>query len=279
VTVSSLPVPRRRLAARGAIGLGTAVRAVPSRLLSSVRTAPVTWSLAALLAAIGVLEHAVMGQVHGGRPIGLLSLGALPNIATPGRGGSTDWWRCVSSAFLSSSLLHLTLTTVGLLLVGTHTERLYGRLSTLAVFLLTAAASGAIWVTASTAGLVPLGDYTMGASGGICGLIALQVTFGRLPHNRGDRRLAKAGATRGLLATGLLVITGFVLPGVNNVAHAAGLVFGVLVGAHVPPLPVHGGRRLRRVERVLMALVVVTALVALGFAAQHLVVRLLQPGP
>jgi rhomboid protease GluP len=278
VTVSSLPVPRRRLAARGAIGLGTAVRAVPSRLLLSVRTAPVTWSLAALLAAIGILEHAVTGQVHGGRPIGLLSLGALPNVTTP-RGGSSDWWRYVSSAFLSSSALHLTLTTVGLLLVGTHTERLYGRLSTLAVFLLTAAASGAIWVTASTAGLIPLGDYTLGASGGICGLIALQVTFGRLPHNRGDRRLAKAGATRGLLATGLLVITGFVLPGVNNVAHAAGLVFGVLVGAHVPPLQRHGGRRLRTVERVLMAAVVVTAIVALGFAAQHLIVRLLQPGP
>jgi membrane associated rhomboid family serine protease len=258
--------------------VGTAVRAVPSRVLLSARAAPVTWSLVGLLAAIGLLEHAVIGQVHGGRPIGLLSLGALPNVSFPGRGGSTDWWRYVSSTFLHQNVLHLAFTTVGLLLVGTHTERVYGRMSTLTVFLLTAAASAAIWVTASTAGLDELGEYTIGASGGICGLIALQVTFGRLPHNRTDRRLAKIGATRGLLATGLLVVIGFLLPGVNNLAHAAGLVFGVLVGAHVPPLPVHGGRRLRSLERVLMAVVLVTALVALGFAAQHLVVRLLQPG-
>jgi len=278
VTVSSLPVLRRRLAARGAVGLGAAVRAIPSRLLTSVRTAPVTWSLVGLMVAIGLLEHAVIGPIHGGRPIGLLSLGALPNVTIPGRGGSTDWWRYVSSTLLHQNVLHVAGNAVGLLLVGTHTERLYGRLSTLTVFTLTAVAAGAIWVTASTAGLVPLGDYTVGASAGICGLIALQVTFGRLSHTRADRRLARAGATRGLLATGLLVISGLVLPGVNNLAHAAGLTFGVLVGAHVPALPAHGGRPLRAVERVLMAAVLVAALVALGFAAQHLVVRLLQPG-
>jgi rhomboid protease GluP len=237
-----------------------------------------TWSLVGLLVAVGLLEHAVIGQLHGGRPIGLLSLGALPNEYIPGRGGSTDWWRYVSSTVLHQNVLHLALNATGLLLVGPHTERVYGRLSTLAVFVLTATASAAIWVTAGTAGLVPLGAYTMGASGGICGLIALQVTFGRLPHDRSDRRLARAGATRGLLATVLLVVTGLVLPGVNNLAHAAGLCFGVLVGAHVPPLPAHGGRRLRSPERVLMALVLVAALVALGFAGQHLGMRLMQPG-
>lgn len=260
------------------MGLGAAVRAVASRLLTSVRTAPVTWSLVGLMVGVGLLEHAVLGQVHGGRAIGLLSLGALPNFSNAGRGGSSDWWRYVSSVLLHENVLHLTLNAVGLLLVGTHTERLYGRVSTLAVFTLTAVASGAIWVTTATAGLIPLGAYTVGASGGICGLIALQVTFGRLPHTGGDRRLARAGATRGLLATCLLVVTGFALPGVNNLAHAAGLCFGVLVGAHFPPLPAHGGRRLRTVERVLMAGVLLAALVALGFAGQHLVVRLMQPG-
>jgi membrane associated rhomboid family serine protease len=131
-------------------------------------------------------------------------------------------------------------------------------------------------VTASSAGFAPLGTYTVGASGGICGLIALQVTFGRLRHTGTDRRLARAGATRGLLATTLLVATGFVLPGVNNLAHAAGLCFGILVGAHVPPLPAHGGRRLRIAERALMAAALVAATVGLGFAGQHLAVRLMQ---
>jgi membrane associated rhomboid family serine protease len=277
VTVSTLPVLRRRLATRGAVGLGAAVRALPSRLLYSVTTAPMTWSLVGLLIAVGLLEHAVIGHVHGGRPIGLLSLGALPNVDIRGRGGSNDWWRYVSSVLLHQNVIHLVGNCLALLAVGTHTERLYGRLSTLAVFTLTGVAAGAIWVTASRAGWVPLDDYTVGASGGICGLIALQVTFGRLRHTGADRGLAKAGATRGLLATSLLIVTGAVLPGVNNVAHAAGLCFGVLVGAHVPPLPAHGGRRLRAAERVLMAATLVAALVALGLAGRHLIVRLLQP--
>ncbi|HEX6493583.1 MAG TPA: hypothetical protein VF112_08720, partial [Candidatus Dormibacteraeota bacterium] len=105
MTVTSLPVPRRGLAARGAIRLGTAVRDVPSQLLTSVRTAPVTWSLVGLLAAVGLLEHAILGQVHGGHPTSLLAFGALPNVSRVGHGGSTDWWRYVSSTVLTQNVL------------------------------------------------------------------------------------------------------------------------------------------------------------------------------
>ncbi|HEY0411373.1 MAG TPA: hypothetical protein VGE42_14025, partial [Candidatus Dormibacteraeota bacterium] len=100
-------VSRRRLAARGAAQLGAAALSVPSRLLASMGAAVATWSLVAALVAVWFVERAVTGQVHGGRPIGLLSLGALPNLSVAGLGGSTDWWRYVSSALLHQNPLQL----------------------------------------------------------------------------------------------------------------------------------------------------------------------------
>ncbi|HEV7466462.1 MAG TPA: rhomboid family intramembrane serine protease [Candidatus Dormibacteraeota bacterium] len=277
--MSSLPgVSRRRLAARGAAELGSAALSVPSRLLASMGAAAATWALVLAMLAVWCLEQAVTGRVHGGRPIGLLSLGALPNLSVEGRGGSADWWRYVSSALLHQSFLHLAGNGIGVLVVGTMVERLYGRLVTLATFTLTAVAAGGLWVAASSAGLVPLGTYTVGASAGLCGLIGLLVMFGRRPHTGADLRWATTARIRALTATGLLLLGGSTLPSVNNLAHAAGLTCGLLLGAQIPPLPGHGGRPLRPAERALLGLVLSAALLALALAGQQLAGRLLQPG-
>jgi membrane associated rhomboid family serine protease len=269
--VSSLSgVSRRRHAARGAAQLGAAALSVPSRLLASMRAAASTWTLVAAMLAVWGVEAAVTGHVLAGRPIGLLSLGALPNVSVAGRGGSSDWWRYVSNALLHQSPLQLAGNAIGVLVVGTMVERLYGRLVTLATFTLAAVAAGCLWVAASGAGLVPLGTYTVGASAGLCGLIGLLVMFGRSPHARDHPRQAATARIRALAATGLLLIGGSALPRVNNLAHAAGLCCGLLLGGPIPPLPDHGGRRLRPAERALLSLVVTVALLALAVAGQHL---------
>ncbi|HEY2704713.1 MAG TPA: rhomboid family intramembrane serine protease [Candidatus Dormibacteraeota bacterium] len=270
-------VPRRSMAARGVADLGAAARTVPSRLLMSVRAAAATWSLVAVMLAVWGVERAVEGQMHGGRPIGLLSLGALPNFSVVGRGGSTDWWRYVSSALLHQSPLHLAGNVTGVLVVGTLVERLYGPLVTVATFTLTAVAAGALWVAAGGAGLIPLGTYTVGASGGLCGLIGLLVMYGRRPHPGGGRSQPTAARIRALAATGLVLLSGAALPGVTNLAHAAGLSCGLLLGAQVPPLPGHGGRRLRPVERAVLVVVLAVAVLALVIAGVHLGGRLLEP--
>jgi rhomboid protease GluP len=244
----------------------------------SVRAAASTWTLVAAMLAVWCVEAAVTGQVHAGRPIGLLSLGALPNVTVAGRGGSSDWWRYVSSALLHQSPLQLAGNAVGVLVVGTMIERLYGRLVTLATFTLAAVAAGGLWVVASSAGVVPRGTYTVGASAGLCGLIGLLVMFGRSRHARDDPRMAATARVRALAATGLLLIGGSALPSVNNLAHAAGLCCGLLVGGPLPALPSHGGRPLRPAERALLVLVVTTALLALAVAGQQLAGRLGQPG-
>ena len=279
MTVSSLSgVSRRRLSARGAAQLGAAALSVASRLLASMSAAASTWTLVAAMLAVWFVEAAVTGHVHAGRPIGLLSLGALPNVSVAGRGGSSDWWRYVSSALLHQSPLQLAGNAIGVLVVGTMVERLYGRLVTLATFTLAAVAAGGLWVTASRAGLVPLGNYTVGASAGLCGLVGMLVMFGRSPHARDNPRLAATARVRALAATGLLLIGGSALPSVNNLAHAAGLCCGLLLGGPLPALPNHGGRPLRPAERALLVLVVTTALLALAVAGQQLAGRLGQPG-
>jgi membrane associated rhomboid family serine protease len=267
----------RRRGVRGAARLGAALRALGGRVLCSVRATPVTWSLIASMVAVWALEGALLGQVHGGRAIGYLSFGALPNVTVRGSGGPGDWWRYVSSAFLHESPVHLLFNSVALLVVGVRVERLYGRAVMLATFALAAAAAGAVWIAASALGLEELGDFSAGASGGLCGLIGLLTMFGRLRRGSVDRRLATASVVPALAVTGLLVVTGEVLGGVNNIAHAGGLVCGLLLGTRIPPLPCYGGRRLRRGERALLMVLVGGLLLALGVAGQHLVQRVLEP--
>jgi rhomboid protease GluP len=280
VAVSCLSgVSRRRLASRGATDVGVAILTLPSRLLASMGAAAATWSLVAAMVAVWFLERAVAGQVHGGWPIGVLSLGALPNVSIAGRGSSSDWWRYVSSALLHQSPVHLAGNAIGVLVVGTLAERLYGRLVMLATFVLTAVAAGGLWVAASSVGLAPLATYTVGASGGLCGLIGLLVIYGSRPGTGGDPRHATAARIRALVATGLLLLGGSELPGVNNLSHAAGLFCGLLLGALLPPLPGHGGHRLHPAVRVGLAVVLAAALLALAVAGQHLGARLLEPRP
>lgn len=269
---------RRGLVARGAAGLGAAAAALPSRALASARATPAAWSLVVSMLAVWVVERAVLGRVHGGRPIGYLSLGALPNVTVAGRGGAVDWWRYVSSALLHQSPLHLAGNVIGVLVVATMAERIHGGLVTLGVFTATSAATGAVFVAAGGTGLIPLGTFTLGASGGLCGLIGLLVMYARRPHPPAERPLAAAAAIRAVTITCLLLLSGVLFTGVNNLAHAAGLVCGMVLGIGVPPVPaLAGGRRLRGGERGVLALVLMAALVALGVAVQHLSLRLLQP--
>jgi membrane associated rhomboid family serine protease len=75
--------------------------------------------------------------------------------------------------------VHFVVNAAALLLVGRHAERLHGRLVVLATFAISAAAAGFAWMTASSLGLSVLDQYSIGASGGICGLAGLLLLHGR----------------------------------------------------------------------------------------------------
>jgi membrane associated rhomboid family serine protease len=237
------------------------------------KTPVVTYSLIGIFIAVYLLEKSLITPSGS---IGLSDLGALVNAGGAHLIGPHDpsigaWWRFVSSAFLhdDQSYLHVGFNSFALWNIGRFAEIWYGRLVFLGTFLLTAVAGGITWVVLTS------GDtafaMSVGASGGITGLMGLLILVGRFQ----GRQFPKATATGirqwiGINAALILFmgITG--LGGlVNNYAHVGGFVAGMGLALVLPPRAAIGGRDLRTVETAGLALVIAAAAVALIFAGLH----------
>ena len=239
---------------------------LPSDILGRVRgwarARLVTLTTVGLLVAVWLAERSLIGLHRGGRTIGYLAFGALPNASVVGRGSPGDWWRYVSDALVQDrgSLLHLGVNVAILLLVGPRVERLYGRRGCLATMALASAAGGLVWIGWSSLGLVALPDYTLGASAAACGLIGLLLAYAWFDRPGSDPAGRRALKSQAVLGIAVVLLLGLVVTGLNNAAHAGGVVAGVLVGLRLPPLPQAGGRPLRPAESgLLWGLVALTA--------------------
>jgi rhomboid protease GluP len=173
-------------------------------------------------------------------------------------------WRLLASTFLHASVAHIFFNATSLLIVGPAVERSFTRWRFWVVYALGGAA-------ASLASLAWRGAHdgaslSVGGSGAIFALGgALLVAVLRL-----RRRLAPSRA-RALAASLLYLIApgfaaGYAHPGTDNVAHAAGLACGALLGALLPLDPRLGGRAPAMLERVIAALCVFALTAALAMA-------------
>ncbi len=133
-----------------------------------------------------------------------------------------EWWRPATALFLHANWLHLTMNGAALWMFGSAVERTMGRWRLVAMFLLAGATANALsaWVGHY--------DVSVGASGGIFGLIA---AFGVGVYRL--RSPVHAAARRRLLTLlAMLVIAdlsvGGLEPQVDNLAHAGGFVAGLL---------------------------------------------------
>jgi hypothetical protein len=112
---------------------------------------------------------------------------------------------------------------------------------------------------------------SVGASGGITGLMGLLIVVGRFQ----GRQFPKATATGirqwiGINAAIVLFMGITALGGVvNNYAHVGGFVAGMGLALLLPPVAAMGGRDLRILEKAALAAVIAVALVALVFAGLH----------
>jgi len=167
--------------------------------------------------------------------LGLLAVGTLLSVllAAVGRAGllalaapvSVAPWTLVTGLYVHASLGHAAGNAVALLLVGPLVERRTTRVRFHAFFLATGALAGVAEVVLGPAGAV------VGASGAIFALLgyllAGNVVAGRLL----DRFAVSARAQVALflvVAVGLTLATGG--PGVALIAHATGLLSGLLAG-------------------------------------------------
>ncbi|MFQ5897067.1 MAG: rhomboid family intramembrane serine protease [Candidatus Methylomirabilia bacterium] len=159
------------------------------------------------------------------------------------------WWTLITAIYLHGSVLHLVFNLLWINQLAPAVEELYGRSRLILIF----TAAGALGFVASNWIGVP---FTIGASGSIFGLFGAMVAYGR---SRGGAFGVLILRQYGRWAL-VLFILGFLMPGVNNFAHAGGFVGGYVLGTWLG----HNDRR-REDSTHHLAATVTVALTAFSF--------------
>jgi len=138
----------------------------------------------------------------------------------PGRVWQGEPWRLATACFVHLGVWHVALNVWVLWQLGTLLERLIGGARLILVYV----AAGVFGFGLSVALLaVP----TAGASGAVFGIVGALLAVAGLARDRELGRALVRTLAPFVLATFLL---GFLVPGIDNAAHAGGLVFGWLLG-------------------------------------------------
>jgi membrane associated rhomboid family serine protease len=241
----------------------------------------VTYGLLAAFAFIYIFEKVLIPTSANASGPDLCDFGALANFSGVAHCGSPlTWWRYVSSAFLHDNIsyAHILFNGLAMLWIGRLVEQFYGRLVLLGVFLVTAAAGGLVWELATLVGIAQPG-VSIGASGGISGLVGLLLMLGRFQGRDVPAGIATSIRNYALIVIGLNLLFGFFFVGVNNFAHLGGVLAGAALGIVVPPLQHIGGRDLNNVEKAAMGAVIAAAGVALVIAFIHVASAVASPTP
>lgn len=132
---------------------------------------------------------------------------------------SGQWWTLFTAIYLHGNVLHILFNVLWIRQLGPAVEELYGP-SRLVVIFTVAGAAGFL------ASDLLVYNLTIGASGSIFGLLGALVAFGQ---KRGGAFGAMVLRQYGQWAL-VLFVFGFLMQGVNNIAHAGGFVGGFLSG-------------------------------------------------
>jgi len=145
------------------------------------------------------------------------------------------WWTVLSAAWLHGGLLHVIFNMLWVRDLVPATATVYGAGRLVIIYTLSSIAG---FTLSSLGGNV----FTVGASAPIFGLLGALVYAGR-------RGVATHLSRQALYYAVLLFVLGFVLPGVDNLAHLGGFAGGFLTSAVLNPL------RPERFEHLIAALV------------------------
>ncbi len=142
-------------------------------------------------------------------------------------------YRLVSATFLHADALHLLLNTASLIVVGRVVEAVFGRVRMLCVFLISAMSGAtASWLIGRT-------DTSVGASGGVFGLLGAIVIFGWRHRDDLPDDLGRVFRRRVAVIVVANLALGIPLQFIDDLAHlgglAAGLIAGMLLSNEVTP--------------------------------------------
>ena len=182
--------------------------------------APVTTGIIALCVLIYVAMSISGGSIAAPTRGDVLRWGGTgPDIIAQG-----EWWRLVTAVFVHIGIIHIASNMYVFWGLGLIAERLLGRWNFLATYLLTGIAGNVLTL------LVKPNIVGAGASGAIFGLAGVLISvlqFGRLTVPPERLKPLKQQVMR-LAFYNLLI--GAIVPGINNVAHLGGLIYGLLLG-------------------------------------------------
>lgn len=135
------------------------------------------------------------------------------------------WWTVVTAIYLHRGLLHILFNMLWLRTLGHPTEQLFGVSRTFIIFTI----SGVFgFLVSNMFGI----QITIGASGSIFGLLGALVYYGRSRGGTLGRAVYQQVGTWAVV----MFLMGFMMPGINNLAHGGGFVGGYaaayLVGYH-----------------------------------------------
>ena len=134
-----------------------------------------------------------------------------------------EWYRILTSAVLHLSIVHLLLNAYALAIFGTYFERRFGAALTFVVFALTAAAGSIVSLFALGFQLVSF-SVSVGASGGVCGLIGATLAAAFTGAHPAD------GRVRSWLLGNTVINIVPLYPGINYFAHFGGALCGFVFG-------------------------------------------------
>ena len=172
------------------------------------------------------------------------------------------WWTVLSAGWLHGGALHILFNMMALRQIGPATAELFGPGRMVIIYVAGSVAGFALssFAGAFIPGLFRGGLYTVGASASISGLVGAILAYG----HRSGSSMARSYANSVIIQ---LVVIGFLMPAIDNYAHAGGFGGGYLAARLLDPL------KPERIDHV------VIALVCLGVSLASILASLLVPVP
>jgi rhomboid protease GluP len=161
------------------------------------------------------------------------------------------WWTLLTASWLHGNLLHILFNMMWVRDLGTSMVDFFGPSRTIIIYTV----SGICGFLLSSVAGVP---YTVGASAAIFGLLGAIVHYGR--SGAGSSFVTSIAMRYAVI----LFVFGFIMPGVDNYAHAGGFVGGYLTSMLLKPTT-----RERGDHMVAAALCVAATVCALVFNVAH----------
>ncbi len=149
--------------------------------------------------------------------------------------GADRWWTVLSAGWLHGGALHILFNMMWIRQLAPATASLYGPGRTVIIYTAAGVAGFALssfagaYLPSLLFGLLRGGQITVGASASIFGLLGALVYYGR----RSGSRMVGSQALTYVLMLGFF---GFIMPGIDNYAHAGGFGGGYLAAQMLDPL-------------------------------------------